>query len=44
MLYVAYCPAGVPREAVEAQLTQIEANVRLFAPGARLEQRLLLEA
>ncbi len=44
VLYVAYCPAGVPRQAVEAQLTQIEEYVRLFAPQARLEQRLLLEA
>lgn len=44
VMYVAYCPAGVPRAAVEAQLAQIEANVRLFAPQARLEQRLLLEA
>ncbi len=44
VLYVAYCPAGVPRPAVEAQLTQIEENARLFAPQARLEQRLLLEA
>lgn len=44
VLYVAYCPVGVPREAVEAQLAQIEANVRLFAPEARLEQVNLLEA
>jgi DNA/RNA-binding domain of Phe-tRNA-synthetase-like protein len=44
VLYVAYCPAGVPHEAVEAQLTQIEKNVHLFSPEARLEQRLFLEA
>jgi DNA/RNA-binding domain of Phe-tRNA-synthetase-like protein len=44
VLYVAYCPVGVPREAVEAQLTQIEKNLRLFSPEARLEQRLFLEA
>lgn len=44
VLYVAYAPAGVPREAVAAQLAQIEANVRLFAPQARLEQVSLLEA
>lgn len=44
VLYVAYAPAGVPRQVVEAQLTQIEANVRLFAPEARLEQVSLLEA
>jgi len=42
VLYVAYCPAGVPREAVEAQLSQIEEYVRLFAPQARLEQSRLL--
>jgi len=44
VLYVAYCPAGVPRDVVEAQLEQIEANVRLFAPQARLEQKKILDA
>jgi DNA/RNA-binding domain of Phe-tRNA-synthetase-like protein len=43
VLYVTYAPAGVPAEAVEAHLNQVEQNVRLFAPQARLEQcRLLL--
>ena len=42
VLYVAYAPAGVGAAAVEAQLKQIEANVRLFAPLAIVEQRRLL--
>jgi len=41
---VAYVPPGVPREAVEAQLRQIEQNVRLFAPQAKVEQSRLLAA
>lgn len=41
-LYVAYAPAGVPSASVEAHLRQIEANVRLFTPGAVLEQSRLL--
>ena len=44
VLYVAYVPPGVPREAVEAQLRQIEQNVRLFAPQAKVEQSRLLAA
>ena len=44
VLYVAYAPPGVPEEAVEAQLRQIEQNVRLFAPQARVEQSRLLAA
>jgi len=44
VLYVAYTPSGVPEEAVEAQLRQIELNVRLFAPQARVEQSRLLAA
>ena len=44
VLYVAYVPAGVPTEAVEAQLRQIEQNIRLFAPQARVEQSRLLRA
>ena len=43
-LYVAYAPPGVPAETVEDHLRQIEANVRLFAPEAQLEQRRLLLA
>jgi DNA/RNA-binding domain of Phe-tRNA-synthetase-like protein len=42
VLYVAYAPAGVPAEAVETQLARIEENVRIFSPGAALEQRRLL--
>ncbi|MEW6690754.1 MAG: phenylalanine--tRNA ligase beta subunit-related protein [Pseudomonadota bacterium] len=44
VLYVAYAPAGVPKEAVEAQLRGIEENVRLFAPEAAVEQCRLLVA
>ena len=44
VLYVAYVPPGVPKEAVEAQLRQIEQNVRLFAPQAKVEQSRLLPA
>jgi DNA/RNA-binding domain of Phe-tRNA-synthetase-like protein len=44
VLYVAYVPSGVPHAAVEAQLRQIEQNVRLFAPQAKLEQSRLLAA
>ncbi len=36
-LYVVYAPAGVPVEAVEAQLQAIEANIRLFSPLAVVE-------
>lgn len=44
VLYVAYAPAGVPVEAVEAQLRQIEQNIRLFESRARVEQSRLLAA
>jgi len=44
VLYVAYAPAGVPVDAVEAQLQKIEENVRLFAPAAVVEQRRVLSA
>jgi DNA/RNA-binding domain of Phe-tRNA-synthetase-like protein len=44
ILYVSYAPAGVPPAAVEAHLRQIEQNVRLFSPGAVLEQSRLLAA
>ena len=43
-LYVIYAPAGVPREAVEAQLTAIEEHVRLFSDDAVVEQRQILLA
>ena len=42
VLYVAYAPPGVGAKAVGAQLEQIEANVRLFAPLAHVEQLRLL--
>jgi DNA/RNA-binding domain of Phe-tRNA-synthetase-like protein len=42
LLYVAYAPTGISPEAVEGQLSAIESNIRLFSPGARLEQRNLL--
>ena len=44
VLYVAYAPAGVPPETVEAQLQKIEENVRLFCPSTRVEQCRLLTA
>jgi DNA/RNA-binding domain of Phe-tRNA-synthetase-like protein len=44
VLYVAYAPPGVPEEVIAAQLRQIEQNVRLFAPLAKVEQRRLLRA
>jgi DNA/RNA-binding domain of Phe-tRNA-synthetase-like protein len=44
VLYVAYAPAGVPQEAVQAQLLRIEENVRLFAPAAEVLQQRLLHA
>jgi DNA/RNA-binding domain of Phe-tRNA-synthetase-like protein len=44
VLYVAYAPAGVPQEAVEAQLRGIEENLRLFAPAVVVEQHRLLGA
>jgi|SRR5215470_5859292 len=43
-LYVAYAPAGVGVEAVEAQMEKIEANIRTFSPEAVVEQRRLLRA
>jgi len=43
-LYVAYAPAGVPAESVEAHLRCIEENIRLFSPAAQVEQLCLLEA
>ena len=44
VLYVAYAPVGVPLETVDAHLQKIEENVRLFCPGAVMEQRRLLIA
>lgn len=43
VLYVAYAPAGVTAELVDAQLQRIEENVRLFSPAATVEQHRLLE-
>jgi DNA/RNA-binding domain of Phe-tRNA-synthetase-like protein len=44
VLYVTYAPPGVGTQVVQAQLDQIEANVRRFAPLARVEQKRLIEA
>jgi DNA/RNA-binding domain of Phe-tRNA-synthetase-like protein len=44
VLYVAYAPAGVPVDTVDAHLQLIEAHVRLISPLAMLEQRQLLVA
>ena len=43
-LYVAYAPAGVGAEAVEAQLGRVEENVRSFSPRVVVEQHRLLRA
>ena len=42
VLYVAYAPLGVSADAVEAQLSKIKANVRLFASKAVIEQHRLV--
>lgn len=42
VLYVTYAPPGVPAESVKAHLHRIEANIRLFARSAALEQLRLL--
>jgi DNA/RNA-binding domain of Phe-tRNA-synthetase-like protein len=44
VLYVAYAPAGVGAEAVDAQLRKIEENVRLFTPAVHVEQRRVFTA
>ena len=44
VLYVAYAPAGVPSETVDAQLRSIEENIRLFSPTAIVERHQLLSA
>jgi DNA/RNA-binding domain of Phe-tRNA-synthetase-like protein len=44
VLYVAYAPAGVPAESVEAQLRKIEENVRLFSASVLVEQCSILTA
>ena len=44
VIYVAYAPAGVPPETVEAQLHRIEENIRLFSRTARVEQNRLFFA
>jgi len=43
-LYVAYAPAGVSAEIVDAQLEKIKENVRLFSPNMIVEQHHLLKA
>lgn len=42
VLFVAYAPAGVPAETVDAQLRKIEENIRAFSPAAVVEQHRLL--
>jgi hypothetical protein len=42
VLYVAYAPPGVPADAVEAQLSEIEANIWLFASDAVIVQHRLV--
>jgi DNA/RNA-binding domain of Phe-tRNA-synthetase-like protein len=44
VLYVAYAPAGVPSEIVDAQLRSIEENIRLFSPTAIVKRHQLLSA
>jgi DNA/RNA-binding domain of Phe-tRNA-synthetase-like protein len=44
VLYVSYAPPGVLPDAIEAQLRQIEQNVRLFSQQAKVEQSRLLVA
>jgi DNA/RNA-binding domain of Phe-tRNA-synthetase-like protein len=44
VLYVAYAPAGVPAEAVEAHLRKVEENIRLFSPTVIVELHQLLSA
>lgn len=44
VLYVAYAPAGVPLESVEAQLRMIADNIRLFSPDFIVELHQLLSA
>ncbi len=44
VLYVAYAPAGILPDQVDAHLRAIEENVRLFSPSATVEQRQLLSA
>lgn len=43
-LYVAYAPAGVTEDVVDAQLRKIEENVRLFSPNVIVEQNRLIKA
>jgi DNA/RNA-binding domain of Phe-tRNA-synthetase-like protein len=44
VLYVAYAPPGVPADVVDAQLRGIADNVRVFSPGAAVEQQRILGA
>jgi DNA/RNA-binding domain of Phe-tRNA-synthetase-like protein len=44
VLYVAYAPAGVPAELVDAQLRKVEENVRSFLRTVVVEQLRLLRA
>ncbi len=44
VLYVAYAPAGIPAELIDAQLRRIEENIRLFSQSAVVEQHDILSA
>jgi DNA/RNA-binding domain of Phe-tRNA-synthetase-like protein len=44
VLYVAYAPAGVSAELVDAHLRVVEENVRLFSPAVVVDQLRLLRA
>jgi DNA/RNA-binding domain of Phe-tRNA-synthetase-like protein len=44
VLYVAYAPAGVPAESVQAQLGKILEHVRLFCPSGVLERQEVIAA
>jgi DNA/RNA-binding domain of Phe-tRNA-synthetase-like protein len=44
VLYVAYAPAGVSAERVDAQLRRVEENIRLFSPAVIVWQCRLLSA
>lgn len=44
VMYVAYCPAGIPLALIETHLTTICAYIRLFAPEAVFEQQQILHA
>jgi DNA/RNA-binding domain of Phe-tRNA-synthetase-like protein len=44
VLYVTYSPHGVGADSVLEHLSAVEANIRLFSPGAVVEQKGVIEA